>query len=251
MTHRILIVDDEESIRFTFTEFLASSGYQVNEAESTSQAIALLETELYDVVFLDILLGRDSGIDVLRRSKELNPNCPVIMVTGAPEINTAADSIRLSAYDYLVKPVGQDELVRHAQRAIAFKEAIDEKERYQQRMSAVFQGVREGILTFDSSMQLIDMNFAATKILGMNNDVLGQDLKRLAQKTKSKVLNALQELLESRFEGELYKLSFERSTGEPLILSVSMSPLQSAAGQDHDLVMVLRDETGPIKEVSL
>lgn len=250
MADRILIVDDEESIRFTFSEFLRQAGYQVDAAESATEALELLEATCYDLLFLDILLGRETGMDVLEASKQLNPSCPVIMVTGSPEIHTAAQSVRLGAYDYLVKPVEQSELVRHARRATAYKAAVDEKQRYQQRLSAVFDGVREGILVFDSQLRLTAINEAATRILGCTEESVGQDLATLAAASGQEILRALSELLQSRFAGELYRLEFHRATGEPLILGVSMSPLQSRTGEDQDLVMVLRDETGPVHQVT-
>ena len=89
MSSRILVVDDEESIRFTFNAFLSDAGYSVELAESLEEALERIELEAFDAFFLDILLGRDSGIKVLQASREIHPNVPVIMATGAPEISTA------------------------------------------------------------------------------------------------------------------------------------------------------------------
>ena len=72
----------------------------------------------YDAVFLDILLGRDSGMRVLQACREQQPNTPVVMVTGAPDIKTAAEAVRLGAFDYITKPVHQDELLRQAKLAV-------------------------------------------------------------------------------------------------------------------------------------
>lgn len=250
MAFRILVVDDEESIRFTFAEFLGEAGYQVDVAATRNHALQMIEATCYDVLFLDIFLGRESGMAVLEASKRLNPNCPVIMVTGSPEIDTAAQSVRLAAYDYLIKPVSQQELVRQARRAIGYKQAVDEKQRYQQQLSAIFDGVREGILVFDPQLRLTEMNYAATQILECDRDIVGRDLAELIEQGEPKVLKTLEELLHSRVAGELYRLEFSRSTGEPLVLGVSVSPLQSRTGEEYDMVMVLRDETGPVKEIA-
>lgn len=243
MSQRILIVDDEESIRFTFSEFLGEAGYQVDRAENFAQAAAFFEAREYDAIFLDILLGRESGIDILQAAKQANPNCPVTMVTGAPEIKTAAAAVRLGAFDYLTKPVSQAELLRQAERAVAYKTALAEKRRYQQRLSAVFEGVREGILVFDAGLRLLEMNFAAGRMLGCGEEVLGQQLDAIIGATGNPVLKALHELLEARFDGELYRLTVAVPGGETIILGVSVSPLTSAKGHDADLVLVLRDES--------
>jgi PAS domain S-box-containing protein len=250
MSHRILVVDDEESIRFTFSEFLTDAGYVVDTAEDFEEAIACFEANAYDAIFLDILLGRESGIDVLKAARELDPNCPVTMVTGAPDIKTAAAAVRLGAFDYLTKPIGQDDLLRQAERAVAYKTAIDQKERYQKRMAAVFQGVKEGILVFDATLKLIDINFSAQEMLNCSEEVLDKELNTLISETNNKTLKALQELIESRVEGELYKLQVDTPDGRKSELSVSLSPLTSAKGMDADLVLVLRDETVSDKIVS-
>jgi DNA-binding NtrC family response regulator len=85
MNHRILVVDDEESIRFTFSVFLSDEGYAVETAQNLEEALTKVVASPYSAVFLDILLGRDSGIEVLQVCRENQPNTPVIMVTGAPD----------------------------------------------------------------------------------------------------------------------------------------------------------------------
>ena len=95
MSYRILVVDDEESIRFTFSAFLCDAGYSVETAESLEEALDKIASQLFDAIFLDILLGRDSGIVALKASRESLPNTPVIMATGAPDVNTAAEAVRL------------------------------------------------------------------------------------------------------------------------------------------------------------
>ena len=156
ITNRLLVVDDEESIRFTFSEFLKGGGYLVDTADSFIAATALMADNDYDVVFLDIVLGRDSGMNLLRVLSEQNPNCQVVMVTGSPEIVTAAESVRLHAFDYLVKPVTQDQLLRIAKLAAERKQMIDAQEKFRLRMTAIFDGVREGILVFDEATSSLD-----------------------------------------------------------------------------------------------
>jgi len=249
MTYRVLVVDDEESIRYTFSEFLSEAGYRVDTACNAEEARTFIATQRFDVVFLDILLGSDNGMDILKFSKELNPNCPVLMVTGSPEISTAAEAVRLSAYDYLLKPVRQDELVKHAERAVAYKKAIDDRERFMKRMRAVFQGVAEGVLIFSPGMEVIDINHSAMKMLHIEESPIGRKLGDIAE--GNKILTELEGLVESRVEGELFKLEFIRESGESLLLSISLSPLISGDGRDDDLVMVLRDESLPVREVAV
>jgi len=116
---RILIVDDEEGLRHTFVLFLRRAGFrQVKEADSFAAATTLLEEGEFDLVISDIVLGAFSGIDILRLVKEKYVDCPVVMVTGYPNIETAAEAVRLGAYDYLAKPVKKDALLEVTQRAL-------------------------------------------------------------------------------------------------------------------------------------
>ncbi len=250
MSNRILVVDDEESIRFTFRELLTDAGFQVDTAESLIEAAAKVGETDYDAIFLDILLGRDSGLNLLRVMHEQSPNCPITMVTGSPEIKTAAEAVRHGAFDYLVKPLTHEDLVRQAQRAVNYKAAIDQKERYQERLRAVFEGVREGLLVFTADLKLVEMNYAAMQMLGRDESCLGQELEALAQDGGSNLLKALQGLIESRFGGELYRLQIPSATGEDVFISINISPLTTAKGQEADLVVVLRDESQPVKELA-
>ncbi|MBE0501476.1 MAG: response regulator, partial [Desulfuromonadales bacterium] len=92
MASRILVVDDEENIRYTFASFLKDEGLIVDVACSIEECRQALSVRDFDLVYLDILLGGDSGIDALRICKEMNPACPVVMVTGSPDLDTATDA---------------------------------------------------------------------------------------------------------------------------------------------------------------
>ena len=105
MKTHILIVDDEKSMRYTFESFLSDKGCRVSAAASCSEGIALLREEDIDLVFADIILPDENGIDFLRVVKEVRPDVPVTMITGAPSIDTAAESMRLGAFDYIIKPI--------------------------------------------------------------------------------------------------------------------------------------------------
>ena len=108
MNARILVIDDEESIRFTFERFLKTEGHVVATAESCSEALARINEMSFDVIFADIILGDGTGIDILREIRARGLSCPVIMITGDPGVETAADSIRLGAFDYIPKPINQE-----------------------------------------------------------------------------------------------------------------------------------------------
>ena len=245
MAPRVLVVDDEESIRFTFDAFLTDAGYRVDTASSLAAATAVIEETPYDAVFLDILLGRESGMTVLRLMRERNPNCPVVMITGAPEIATASEAVRYGAFDYLTKPVHQEELLRIARRAVERKTLLDEQETFRLRMTAVFQSIQEGILVFDEQFRLVDINDSARKMLACSDNVVGKTLAEIGQAGGCQTAGSFHELVSQRCLGEIYRMQIRNARGEELLVSLTMAPLTSQAGLETGVVLVLRDEGMP------
>lgn len=247
MNKRILIVDDEESIRFTFNAFLSDAGYSVETADCLDTAMQIIETRSFDAIFLDILLGRESGIKVLQASRKLHPNTPVIMVTGAPEISTAAEAVRLGAFDYITKPLHQDDLLRQAKLAVEHKRIIDQQEMYQLRMAAVFQSVNEGLMVFDEQMKLVEVNAAATRLLCCDSPIVGLSPSEIGEFCPA--LKTLQALIEERCEGEIFHVEAKAKDGKPVLFGVTMAPLTGHDQRELGTVLVLRDEAQPGRRV--
>jgi signal transduction histidine kinase len=140
----VLVVDDEKSIRNSLHEFLVADGYRVEVAANAQEALRLLGAHDFDVVVSDIVLPGISGIELLHAIRATAPCVQVIMMTGVPTIATAAEALRSSAFDYLVKPVGKSAVLRAVGNAAKVK-ALDEgrqreqeaKERYQQELQEV------------------------------------------------------------------------------------------------------------------
>ncbi len=124
---RVLVVDDEKSIRNTVSEFLRMDGYEVWTAEDADAAMALMAEHACDVVVTDIILPRVSGVTLLQRIKEQAPDIQVILMTGEPTVDTAVDAVRAGAYEYLSKPTGKRELLAAVRQAARVKTLLDEK----------------------------------------------------------------------------------------------------------------------------
>ena len=111
MKAKVLVADDEESIRFTFSEFLDGAGYQVSTAESLSDCIRQMQSDIFDVLFLDIGFGLDNGIDAIEGIKVLQPDCSVVIITGVPDSKTIVKARQHGAVDYLAKPIREASLL--------------------------------------------------------------------------------------------------------------------------------------------
>ncbi len=108
---RILVVDDEESIRDLLRLVLAGEGYSVVTARDGEEAIEQLEAQRFDLVITDLVMPRVNGVEVLRAAKRIDPNYPVIVITGYPSVETVTELVRLGAGDYLTKPFNIDVVI--------------------------------------------------------------------------------------------------------------------------------------------
>jgi two-component system response regulator PilR (NtrC family) len=115
---RILVVDDEESMRQLLEIALGKEGYRVTLAESGTKATDLIDKSSYDLVISDIKMPDMTGVEVLRHVKETDPSVPVIMVTAYASAETAVEALRLGAYDYLTKPFKIEELKSNIRNAL-------------------------------------------------------------------------------------------------------------------------------------
>lgn len=106
----ILVVDDEGAIRYSISKTLQRVGYQVHTAASGEEALEMMQRQAYDVVLTDIRMPGLSGVDLLRRIKERAPDAVVILLTGYASLETAIESLRLGAHDYLVKPSSSQDI---------------------------------------------------------------------------------------------------------------------------------------------
>src|ERR1051325_5762461 len=115
---KVLIVDDESSIRLTLAEFLRRAGFEPLTASDAAQAVALFDSHAdLDVAVVDINLPGRSGIDLLREFAGRAPGLPVIMITGEPNVSHLPEIVRSGAYDFIAKPVLKDVITRAVARA--------------------------------------------------------------------------------------------------------------------------------------
>ncbi|HEU0252545.1 MAG TPA: response regulator, partial [Pyrinomonadaceae bacterium] len=108
--NKILIVDDDEAIRWSLTEALRAWDFEALEAGSVAQARTQFESEQPAAVLLDIDLPDGSGLDVLRKIHEDRPECIVIMITGNVKVDNTIAALRGGAYDFIGKPISLEEL---------------------------------------------------------------------------------------------------------------------------------------------
>ena len=108
---RILVIDDERSIRNTLKDVLEYEKYEIDLAEDGTSGIELFGQQQYDAVLCDIKMAKMDGIEVLQKLQEVSSDVPVIMISGHGNIDTAVDSIKKGAFDFLEKPLDLNRLL--------------------------------------------------------------------------------------------------------------------------------------------
>ena len=255
----ILVIDDEESLRNTFQFFLQNEGYSpVITASTYEEALNEINDRHFDLIISDIVLGGSTGIDLLRRVRELGRTCPVVMITGYPTVETASEAVRLGAFDYIPKPVEKQTLLKTARLALrqhqleqGQRRAEQERERYRTFLETVFKSVADGIITVDMNLGIMEMNPAARLLLGELEPGLAEQnsIARLCSRDEFAPLK--KDLLQAlKTGGEISARNFEcQGAGRRRkVLSVSTAPLKDGAGGLAGAVLVVRDQS-PVEAV--
>ena len=148
MSKRVLIVDDEESVRKSLEKLLAYEKYGTFSAADGESALEVVSSELVDLVLLDIKMPGMDGLEVLQKMKEIRLDLPVVIISGHGTIATAVEATKLGAFDFLEKPIDLDRL-----------------------LLTVRNGIKQGRLS-QQNVQLREQVKMRTEIVGAHQDIL-------------------------------------------------------------------------------
>ncbi|MFN8240824.1 MAG: sigma-54 dependent transcriptional regulator [Bacteroidales bacterium] len=140
---RILVIDDERSIRNTLKEVLEYENHEVDLAEDGPTGIGLFQANTYDVVLCDIKMSKMDGVEVLQKITESSQDVPVIMISGHGNIDTAVDAIKKGAYDFLEKPLDLNRLLITIRNAMDKSKLISQTQVLKNKVSKMYEIVGE------------------------------------------------------------------------------------------------------------
>jgi PAS domain S-box-containing protein len=243
MSVNILVVDDEKGIRFTFNRFLSGEGYTIVTAEDFNEALSSISERKFDLIFLDIILGNRTGIDLLKEIKKRDLKCPVIMITGAPDIETASEALRLGAFDYITKPVRQNELLRLARIALKHKILSDENATYRKNLEAIYSSVNEAIITVNGDLTIIELNNSADDICGLTREHIGEDFELIQEGCTGNCFDFLRQSLDTMQPVEAHNVTCKRDGKRKIVVDISISPLRDHNNEFSGAVLVVSDRT--------
>ncbi|WP_367328495.1 sigma-54-dependent transcriptional regulator [Lentimicrobium sp.] len=166
---RILVIDDERSIRSTLREILEYEGYQMDEAPDGMTALELAGKEKYDVILCDIKMPQMDGIEVLDRLLVMN-DTPVVMISGHGNIETAVDAIKRGAYDYIAKPLDLNRLLITIRNAMEKGSLLKETRVLKRKVSRTYEmiGESEPMQQIRTMIEKVAITDARVLITGSN-----------------------------------------------------------------------------------
>ncbi|MEO0292791.1 MAG: sigma-54 dependent transcriptional regulator [candidate division WOR-3 bacterium] len=209
----ILLIEDEANQRELLRKILLKEGYFVEEASKGEEAISIFGKGYFDLVLLDRKLPDLSGIEVLKKVKEMNPLIPVIIITAFAEVDNAVEAMKEGAFDYLTKPIDVDELI------VVIKKALDNlnlkrenlelreslKEKFQYDRIIYSSGIMEDLMSFVFRAAKSDANVLITGESGTGKELIAGAIHNLSKRNdKLFVVVHLAALPETLIESELF-----------------------------------------------
>jgi DNA-binding NtrC family response regulator len=152
---RFLIVDDDSDLRLTLCEFLETKRFSVTSAKNGTEALRLLDAgHNFDIIFTDLMMppGPD-GLEVLKAARTRHPHCYVVVMTGYSSIETAIESIRFGAFDYLTKPFKLAQIEIVANRIIEHLCLLEDNRKLNQKLA----GLNDRFDSIDSRLERIEV----------------------------------------------------------------------------------------------
>jgi two-component system, NtrC family, response regulator HydG len=247
----ILIVDDELSIRLSFEMILSREGYgPIVTASTIGEALAAIEEHDFDLIISDIIIGEERGTDFLGKIKEAGIECPVVMVTGFPNIDTAAESVRYGAFDYIPKPVNKATLLKFVRQALKHwqlenekKKLQQENERFKRYFETIFSSVQDAIITIDNELKIVQLNETAKQWLFYSGSDKQTSLEAYQNEMGKACLQDAKQVLTSRQEVRGHQVECRKADGNIRIISLNAAPLTDGSEKFHGVVVVARDIT--------
>lgn len=241
--YRILLVDDEEGICFTLGRLLQKEGYHVDSASRIEDARILISDSTYDLAYIDVKLADESGLNLLREIRKTSQAMQVVMFTGCPQVESAAEAVRLGAFDYITKPVRYETLIAVTRHALSSKALNDERERNRANLDAIFRTVTDSIVMVDRQGRLAQFNSTAERICGYRHELIGTESSDLDLGCTGVCRTTLEEVLSCNIPRELRRIECHSSEGKARIISVTATPVAGPDGRTNGAVAVIRDET--------
>jgi len=207
---KIFIIDDEESIRDSCSQVLTKDGYSVRTAADGREAVNILNESRFDIILLDLKLPGIPGIKILKKITNSTPEVPVIIITGFASIESAVNTIKQGAFDYLAKPFSPEELrtiVKKALNTIETQAAYEKNKAIEQNISMVVgkSSSMEKVIDIMKRVSPTESTVLITGESGTGKELLASEIHKHSKRKRAPfVVVDCGALVETLFESELF-----------------------------------------------
>ena len=212
---KILVVEDEATIRRVLIKILSeeNDSYQLSEAEDGLMALELIKKEDFDLVICDIKMPKMDGVEVLQASKKIKPELPFVMISGHGDLETAVNTMRYGAFDYISKPPDLNRLLNTVRNALDRNALVNENQRLKKKVSKNYQmiGDSEAISLIIEMIEKVAHTEARVMITGPNGtgkELVAHWLHEKSERSKKPMIEVNcaaipSELIESELFGHI------------------------------------------------
>ncbi|MDT7833388.1 sigma-54 dependent transcriptional regulator [Flavobacteriaceae bacterium S356] len=212
---KILIIEDEAAIRRVLTKIISeeNDAYQVEEAEDGLRGIEMIKDTDFDLVLCDIKMPKMDGVEVLEKAKKIKPETPFVMISGHGDLDTAVNTMRLGAYDYISKPPDLNRLLNTVRNALDRKVLVVENKRLKKKVSKNYEmiGKSKEITHIKDIIEKVAATDARVLITGPNGtgkELVAHWLHEKSERAKSPMIEVNcaaipSELIESELFGHV------------------------------------------------
>jgi len=212
---KILIIEDEAAIRRVLKKIISEENetYEVEEAEDGLKGIEMISKSDFDLVLCDIKMPKMDGVEVLEKVKNLKPEIPIVMISGHGDLDTAVNTMRLGAFDYISKPPDLNRLLNTVRNALDRKELVVENKLLKKKVSKKYDmiGESEGITHIKNMIEKVAPTDARVLITGPNGtgkELVAHWLHEKSDRTKAPMVEVNcaaipSELIESELFGHV------------------------------------------------
>lgn len=261
MNERILIIDDEESVLDILREHLQGEGFTCETTTRPGDALETLTPGAFDVIVTDLRMPGVSGIEVVERARQCDPNLAIIVVTAVVEVTNAVQAMRLGADDYVLKPFDLNEISLAVSNSLEKRRLIAENRRYQdqleERMADAERDLKEtntylenllnsavdAIMATDSQARIRFSNRGAQQLLGYSETELHElhlwDIL-IGGREEYDYLHRVTSI-DSPIQN--YESEFRHKNGETIPVSISLSKMQSDGDHTPTVLAICKDIT--------
>ena len=212
---KILIIEDEEPIRRVLVRILTEedSSFEIKEASDGKKGLDLIKNESFDLVLCDIKMPKVDGIELLQRTRKTNLTLPFIMLTGHGNIETAVESMKLGAYDFISKPPDLNRLINSVRNALEKKELVTENKILRQKVAKKYEiiGNSKSIMEIHAVIDKVAQTEARVLITGESGtgkELVAHNIHERSNRNKASFIEVNcaaipSELIESELFGHL------------------------------------------------